>query len=218
MKLFSYGVMGLPCTLVSEVQMNPSCCQTMLILESLEMILLRTASDLSHFNMVGNAIVKKTVSGYMKLVQGSFHSNNHKFVRQCLSFLSALVSQGPEAAREVFSCIQVNKALSGLAKRKDKKACCIPILYFQSVLELLGPFLYTYISLLKFSRENPMSAWLLSSLCCPFWCLEIVLLSDKYYKLKVICRYDFKYAQCALTCGVLVTFLFGVCQNSSQRS
>lgn len=57
----------------------------MLIFESLEMILLRTASDLSHFNMVGNAIVKKTVSGYMKLLQGSFHSDNHRLVRSLKS-------------------------------------------------------------------------------------------------------------------------------------
>ncbi|TMS07347.1 Nucleolar pre-ribosomal-associated protein 1 [Larimichthys crocea] len=85
------------------------------------MILLRTASDLSHFSMVGNAIVKKTVSSCMKLLQGSFYSENHRFVRQCLSLLSALVSQGPEAAREVLGQIRINKALSGLAKRKDKK-------------------------------------------------------------------------------------------------
>ncbi|CAK6968909.1 nucleolar pre-ribosomal-associated protein 1 [Scomber scombrus] len=95
--------------------------ELMLIFESLEMILLRTASDLSHFNMVGNAVVKKTVSSYMKLLQGSFHSENHRFVRQSLSFLSALVSQGAEAAREVFSHIHINKVLTGLAKRKDKK-------------------------------------------------------------------------------------------------
>ncbi|XP_040902942.1 nucleolar pre-ribosomal-associated protein 1 [Toxotes jaculatrix] len=95
--------------------------EMMLIFESLEMILLRTASDLTHFNMVGNAIVKKTVSSYMRLLQGSFHSENHRFVRQCLSFLSALVSQGPEAAREVLNHIHINKALSGLARRKDKK-------------------------------------------------------------------------------------------------
>ncbi|KAM7399033.1 hypothetical protein PAMP_018327 [Pampus punctatissimus] len=95
--------------------------EMMLIFESLEMILLRTASDLTHFNMVGNAIVKKIVSSYMKHLQGSLHSENHRFVRQCLGLLSALVSQGPEAAREVFSHIHINKTLSGLAKRKDKK-------------------------------------------------------------------------------------------------
>uniref|UniRef100_A0A3Q3S3N5 URB1 ribosome biogenesis homolog n=1 Tax=Mastacembelus armatus TaxID=205130 RepID=A0A3Q3S3N5_9TELE len=92
--------------------------EMMLIFESLEMILLRTASDLSHFNMVGNAIVKKMVSSHMKLLQGSFHSQNH---RLCISLLSALVSQGPEAAREVLSHIHINKALSGLVKRKDKR-------------------------------------------------------------------------------------------------
>lgn len=52
----------------------------MLIFESLEMILLRTASDLPHFNMVGNAIVKKIVSSHMKLLQGSLHSEYHRFV------------------------------------------------------------------------------------------------------------------------------------------
>ncbi|XP_028275754.1 nucleolar pre-ribosomal-associated protein 1 isoform X2 [Parambassis ranga] len=95
--------------------------EMMLIFESLEVILLRTASDLSHFSMVGNAIVKKTLSGYMKLLQGSFHSENHRFVRQCLSLLTALVSQGQEAAREVLSHIHINRGLSALAKRRDKK-------------------------------------------------------------------------------------------------
>ncbi|KAM8903347.1 nucleolar pre-ribosomal-associated protein 1 [Spinachia spinachia] len=91
------------------------------IFESLEMILLRTASDLSHFSMVGSAVVKKIVSSHMKLLQTSFQSENHRFVRQCLALLSASVSQGPEAAREVLSHIHVNKALSALAKRKDKR-------------------------------------------------------------------------------------------------
>uniref|UniRef100_A0A3B4ZKD7 URB1 ribosome biogenesis homolog n=1 Tax=Stegastes partitus TaxID=144197 RepID=A0A3B4ZKD7_9TELE len=95
--------------------------EMMPVFESLEVILLRTASDLSHFNMVGNAIVKKIVSSHMKLLQGSFNSENHRFVRQCLGLLSALVSQGPEAAREVLSHIYINRSLSGLAKRKDKK-------------------------------------------------------------------------------------------------
>ncbi|XP_040030484.2 nucleolar pre-ribosomal-associated protein 1 isoform X2 [Gasterosteus aculeatus] len=95
--------------------------EMMPIFESLEMILLRTASDLSHFSMVGNAVVKKILSSYVKLLQTSFQSENHRFVRQCLSLLSASVSQGPEAAREVLSHIHINKALSGLARRKDKK-------------------------------------------------------------------------------------------------
>ncbi|XP_063349998.1 nucleolar pre-ribosomal-associated protein 1 [Pelmatolapia mariae] len=95
--------------------------EMMLIFGSLEAILLRTASDLSHFNMVGNAIVKKTVFSYMKLLQGSFRSANHRFIRQCLGLLCALVTQGPEAAREVLSHLHINKFLSGLAKMKDKQ-------------------------------------------------------------------------------------------------
>ncbi|KAM6933336.1 nucleolar pre-ribosomal-associated protein 1 [Xenentodon cancila] len=94
--------------------------EMMLVFESLEVILLRTASDLSHFSMVGNAVVKKMLSSYMKLLQGSLHSANHRFVRQCLNLLSAMVSQGEEAAREVFGHIHI-KTLTGLAKRKDKK-------------------------------------------------------------------------------------------------
>ncbi|XP_061575705.1 nucleolar pre-ribosomal-associated protein 1 [Cololabis saira] len=94
--------------------------EMMLIFESLEVVLLRTASDLSHFNMVGNAVVKKILSGCMKHLQGSLHSANHRFVRQCLNLLSAMVSQREEAAREVWSHIHI-KTLTGLAKRKDKK-------------------------------------------------------------------------------------------------
>ncbi|XP_056297460.1 nucleolar pre-ribosomal-associated protein 1 isoform X2 [Pseudoliparis swirei] len=112
--------------------------EMILIFESLEMILLRTASDLSHFSMVGNAIVKKTLSSYVKLLQGSFHSENHRFVRQCLSLLSASVTQGPEAAREILSHIHINKALSGLAKRRDKRGRPdIRMSYIQFVLSFL---------------------------------------------------------------------------------
>uniref|UniRef100_A0A3Q2P3W2 URB1 ribosome biogenesis homolog n=1 Tax=Fundulus heteroclitus TaxID=8078 RepID=A0A3Q2P3W2_FUNHE len=94
--------------------------QMMLVFGSLEAILLRTASDLSHFNAVGNVVVKKLLSSHMKLLQGSFYSANHGFVRQCLNLLSAMVSQGVEAAREVFGHVQT-KTLSGLAKRRDKR-------------------------------------------------------------------------------------------------
>lgn len=161
----------------------------MLIFESLEMILLRTASDLSHFNMVGNAIVKKTVSGFMKLLQGSFHSDNHRlawwphfksqsevsfkneskcfnvfcfgrFVRQCLSFLSALVSQGPEAAREVLSSIHINKALSGLAKRKDKKVCCVSLFHFSGCVGLVWLCRYACVSLTLQGRPDVRMAFI----------------------------------------------------------
>lgn len=82
---------------------NVSSPQTMLVFESLEVILLRTASDLSHFNMVGNGIVKKIVANHMKLLQGSLHSANHRWVLQkgsvfashinCSSFKNVLLLQ-----------------------------------------------------------------------------------------------------------------------------
>ncbi|KAM9801478.1 nucleolar pre-ribosomal-associated protein 1 [Neosynchiropus ocellatus] len=112
--------------------------EMMLVFESLEMILLRTASDLSHFSMVGNAIVKKTLSGYMKLLQGSFHSHNHRFVRKCLSFLTAMVSQGPDSAREVLSNIHVDRTLAGLANKKEKNVRAeVRMSFIQFVLSFL---------------------------------------------------------------------------------
>uniref|UniRef100_A0A3Q4G050 URB1 ribosome biogenesis homolog n=1 Tax=Neolamprologus brichardi TaxID=32507 RepID=A0A3Q4G050_NEOBR len=111
--------------------------EMMLIFGSLEAILLRTASDLSHFNMVGNAIVKKTVFSYMKLLQGSFRSANHRFIRQCLGLLCALVTQGPEAAREVLSHLHINKFLSGLAKMKDKQVPDVRQAFIQFVLSFV---------------------------------------------------------------------------------
>ncbi|XP_069046292.1 nucleolar pre-ribosomal-associated protein 1 [Lepisosteus oculatus] len=95
--------------------------ETALIFQGLEMILLRTASDLSHFSMAGIAIVKKIVSSFMKIICSVLHSENHRYVRQCLSLLSAMVSQGPDSAREVFSNFNFGKSLSGLARRRDKQ-------------------------------------------------------------------------------------------------
>ncbi|KAJ7990103.1 hypothetical protein DPEC_G00296820 [Dallia pectoralis] len=94
--------------------------EMMLIFQTLEMILLRTASDLSHFSMVASTVVKKTVSCYMKLIQTSLSAENHRFVRQCLSLLSAMVAQGADTAREVFSHFHFSKGLSALARRRDK--------------------------------------------------------------------------------------------------
>uniref|UniRef100_A0A8B9KD12 URB1 ribosome biogenesis homolog n=1 Tax=Astyanax mexicanus TaxID=7994 RepID=A0A8B9KD12_ASTMX len=92
----------------------------MLIFRSLELILLRTASDLSHFSMVGTTVVKKILSTHAKLLQSSLCSVNHQFVRQCLSLLSAMVSQGANSAREVFSILVFSKSLNSLARQRDR--------------------------------------------------------------------------------------------------
>ncbi|XP_023681933.2 nucleolar pre-ribosomal-associated protein 1 isoform X1 [Paramormyrops kingsleyae] len=95
--------------------------ELLLIFQSLEVILLRTASDLSHFSVVGITVVKKMVTNHMKLLQSSLNSENHRFVRQCLGLLSSMVSQGSDMAREVFSHFHFNKSLSKLTRRRDKK-------------------------------------------------------------------------------------------------
>ncbi|XP_048016358.1 LOW QUALITY PROTEIN: nucleolar pre-ribosomal-associated protein 1 [Megalobrama amblycephala] len=117
---------------------NKSESELALIFQSLEMILLRTASDLSQLSMVGSNIVRKTVSSHMKLLLSSLYSENHGFVRQCLCLLSALVSQGAEAARDVFSQMQFSKGLSSLAQRKDKSGKPnVRMAYIQFVLSFL---------------------------------------------------------------------------------
>uniref|UniRef100_A0A8B9K9N0 URB1 ribosome biogenesis homolog n=1 Tax=Astyanax mexicanus TaxID=7994 RepID=A0A8B9K9N0_ASTMX len=99
---------------------SQSVTELMLIFRSLELILLRTASDLSHFSMVGTTVVKKILSTHAKLLQSSLCSVNHQFVRQCLSLLSAMVSQGANSAREVFSILVFSKSLNSLARQRDR--------------------------------------------------------------------------------------------------
>ncbi|KAK3513781.1 hypothetical protein QTP70_028898 [Hemibagrus guttatus] len=94
--------------------------ELMLTFQSLELILLRLASDLTHFNLTGFGIVKKAVSSHMKLLQSSLCSKNRQFVRQCLCLLTAMVSQGTEAACEIFSSLVFNKTLSSLARMRDR--------------------------------------------------------------------------------------------------
>ncbi|TTH23517.1 Nucleolar pre-ribosomal-associated protein 1 [Bagarius yarrelli] len=99
---------------------TPSETELMLIFQSLESVLLRTASDLSHFNMVGSSIVRKVVSSHMKLLQSCLYSGNRRFVRQCLCLLTAMVSQGTEAACEIFNSLVFNQSLKRLARMRDK--------------------------------------------------------------------------------------------------
>ncbi|XP_047662255.1 nucleolar pre-ribosomal-associated protein 1 [Tachysurus fulvidraco] len=94
--------------------------ELMLIFQSLELILLRTAGDLTHFSLTGSSVVKKAVSSHMKLLQSSLCSKNRQFVRHCLCLLTAMVSQGTEAASEIFSSLVFNKTLSSLARMRDR--------------------------------------------------------------------------------------------------
>ncbi|NWI14970.1 NPA1P protein, partial [Crypturellus soui] len=96
--------------------------EMLLIFQALEAILLRTASDLSHFSVVGMNIVKKLIHAYMRLVYAALYSENHRMSRVCLTLLSAMVAQGPDSARDVYSHFDFNnKCLPGLVKKRDKK-------------------------------------------------------------------------------------------------
>nr|XP_054511019.1 nucleolar pre-ribosomal-associated protein 1 [Agelaius phoeniceus] len=96
--------------------------EMLLIFQALEAILLRTASDLSHFSVVGMNIVKKLIHSYMKLVYAALYSENHRVSRGCLSLLSAMVAQGPDSARDVYSHFDFNnKYLPALLKRRCKQ-------------------------------------------------------------------------------------------------
>ncbi|XP_066475924.1 nucleolar pre-ribosomal-associated protein 1 [Tiliqua scincoides] len=96
--------------------------EVLLIFQALENILLRTASDLSHFRVVGMNIVKKLISSYMKLIYAALYSENHRMSRLCLTLLSAMVTQGPDAARDIYSHFDFNnKFLPSLVKKRDYK-------------------------------------------------------------------------------------------------
>ncbi|XP_053561149.1 nucleolar pre-ribosomal-associated protein 1 [Bombina bombina] len=96
--------------------------ENMIIFQALEAILLRTASDLSHLNIAGVNIVKNMLNTHMKIIYTCLYSETHRMSRICLNLLSAMVTQGPECARDVFSHFDFNnKFLPGLLKKRDKQ-------------------------------------------------------------------------------------------------
>ncbi|NWX15708.1 NPA1P protein, partial [Aegotheles bennettii] len=113
--------------------------EMLLIFQALEAILLRTASDLSHFSVVGMNIVKKLIHSYMRLVYAALYSENHRMSRGCLTLLSAMVAQGPDSARDVYSHFDFNnKFLPGLLKKRCKKARTdVRMAYIQFALSFL---------------------------------------------------------------------------------
>ncbi|KFU94949.1 Nucleolar pre-ribosomal-associated protein 1, partial [Chaetura pelagica] len=113
--------------------------QMLLIFQALEAILLRTASDLSHFSVVGMNIVKKLIHSYMRLVYAALYSENLRLSRGCLTLLSAMVAQGPDSARDVYSHFDFNnKYLPGLLKKRCKKGRTdVRMAYIQFALSFL---------------------------------------------------------------------------------
>ncbi|XP_073440651.1 nucleolar pre-ribosomal-associated protein 1 [Dendrobates tinctorius] len=96
--------------------------EMMIIIQVLEAILLRTAGDLTHLRAAGVNIVKNLLNSHMKLIYSSVYSSTHRMSRLGLNLLSAMVTQGPDCARDVFSHFDfTNKFLPGLLKKRDKQ-------------------------------------------------------------------------------------------------
>lgn len=58
--------------------------QVLLIFQVFEAILLRTASDLAHFHVVGTNIVKKLLNNHMKLLCESLYASGYRWVPACV--------------------------------------------------------------------------------------------------------------------------------------
>ncbi|KAF0880051.1 NPA1P protein, partial [Crocuta crocuta] len=113
--------------------------EMLLIFQVFEAILLRTASDLSHFHVVGTNIVKKFMNTHMKLICESLYASGYRMARACLNLMAAMVTQGPEAARDVCSHFDLNKkTLYTLATKRDSKgAHDVRLAYIQFALSFL---------------------------------------------------------------------------------
>ncbi|XP_057620444.1 nucleolar pre-ribosomal-associated protein 1 isoform X3 [Chionomys nivalis] len=113
--------------------------EVLLIFQVFEAILLRTASDLAHFHVVGTNIVKKLLNNHMKLLCESLYASGYRLARACLDLMAAMVTQGPEAARDVCSCFDLNKkALYTLVTKRDSKGVHdVRLAYIQFALSFL---------------------------------------------------------------------------------
>ncbi|XP_021484142.1 nucleolar pre-ribosomal-associated protein 1 isoform X1 [Meriones unguiculatus] len=113
--------------------------EMLLIFQVFEAILLRTASDLAHFHVVGTNIVKKLLNNHMKLLCESLYASGYRMARACLNLMAAIVTQGPEAARDVCSCFDLNKkALYALVTKRDSKGVHdVRLAYIQFALSFL---------------------------------------------------------------------------------
>ncbi|XP_012926742.1 nucleolar pre-ribosomal-associated protein 1 isoform X2 [Heterocephalus glaber] len=113
--------------------------EMLLIFQVFEAILLRTASDLSHFHVVGTNIVKKLMNNHMKLICESLYASGYRIARACLNLMAAMVTQGPEAARDICSHFDLNKKnLYALVTKRDSKGVPdVRLAYIQFALSFL---------------------------------------------------------------------------------
>ncbi|KAF5902994.1 nucleolar pre-ribosomal-associated protein 1, partial [Clarias magur] len=100
----------------------------MLIFQSLELILLRTASDLSRFNLMGSSIVKKTVSSHMKLLQSSLYSGNRQAGNLVLLQFVVSLKQALEDEKVADLLVSILKCNPDILHRyfKESQLCFTP--------------------------------------------------------------------------------------------
>ncbi|XP_053772612.1 nucleolar pre-ribosomal-associated protein 1 isoform X2 [Desmodus rotundus] len=113
--------------------------EMLLILQVFEAVLLRTAGDLSHLHVVGTNIVKKLLNNHLKLICESLFASGYRMARACLNLMAAMVTQGPEAARDVCSRFDLNnKTLCTLVTRRGLKGTHdVRLAYIQFALAFL---------------------------------------------------------------------------------
>ncbi|KAM8813060.1 nucleolar pre-ribosomal-associated protein 1 [Rhynchonycteris naso] len=113
--------------------------EMLLIFQVFEAILLRTASDLSHFHVVGMNVVKKLLTSHMKLLCEALYSSGYRMARACLNLMAAMVTQGPEAARDFCNHFDLNKkTLYTLVTKRDSKGTHdVRLAYIQFALSFL---------------------------------------------------------------------------------
>lgn len=105
------------------------------------MILLRTASDLSHLSMVGSNIVKKMVSTHMKLLLTSLHADEHRyFLEESCTFKKYILHCMPRS--DIVDCF-ISTALFA-------SVCCSCPLWFLKEQRLPGTSSVTQTSAKEF--------------------------------------------------------------------
>ena len=111
-------------------------------LEILESILLSTAEDSHLSSRTGMLIVQRVLLSHLSLLYSCLNpANPPEVIKSALKLLTAMVTQGASAAREVQRSFDFTlKSLSSLPNKRDSKVQYIEILYLFILLILLAFF------------------------------------------------------------------------------
>ena len=101
--------------------LRPFSLQIQTCMEILESILLYTAEESQLANRLGVSIVQRVLQGHMKLLYSCLNPGNPpEVIKAALKLLTAMVTQGSSAAREVQSSFDFTlKSLGALPNKRD---------------------------------------------------------------------------------------------------